>query len=275
LNNLFKRTLTGSVYSALILAGILIHPVVFALVFASLLFFTQLEFYKLVERGDSCPRKSTGLILGILLFAICFGVVCEIIPGSTYLIFIPVLIIIFFFDVLRDSTKLIQNIAITITGFIYVAVPFSLLNFIIFPGYPEKPVFSPELITGIFFVMWAYDSGAYLCGSAIGKHKIHKKISPNKTWEGLMGGTVLAVIMGVANTYLFKTTEISDWIIIILITVIFGTLGDLFESKIKRRLMVKDSGNWLPGHGGLLDRLDSFLFIIPVIFVWLTFSGKL
>ena len=163
----------------------------------------------------------------------------------------------------------------TLTGFIYVAVPFSLLNFIIFPGYPENPVFTPIMLIGIFFIMWVYDTGAYITGSLIGKHKIHEKISPNKTWEGLTGGSALAIIMGMTYSYISKSAEISEWMIITLIIIIFGTLGDLFESKIKRKLMVKDSGNVLPGHGGLLDRLDSFLFIIPVIFVWLTFSGKL
>lgn len=257
------------------LAGTLIHPVIFALVFATLLFFTQLEFYKLVEKGDSYPRKATGLIMGVLLFVICFGVVYGIIPRSSFFIFIPALIIIFLFDVLRDNSKLIQNVSMTLTGFIYVAVPFSLLNFIIFPGYPENPVFTPIMLIGILFIMWVYDTGAYITGSLIGKHKIHEKISPNKTWEGLTGGSVLAIIMGMTYSYISKSAEISEWMIITLIIIIFGTLGDLFESKIKRKLMVKDSGNVLPGHGGLLDRLDSFLFIIPVIFVWLTFSGKL
>ena len=275
MNTLFKRTLTGCVFIAIVLTGIMIHPVIFALVFATLLFYSQLEFYKLVERGDNSPRKTTGLILGVLLFAICFGIVYKIVPKPSYLIFIPVLIIIFISDIVKESSRLIHNIAITITGFIYVAVPFSLLVFIVFPGYPEDPQFSPDLAAGIFFIMWAYDSGAYLCGSLVGKHKIHEKISPNKTWEGLMGGSVLAIAMAIGNSSVFNVSKISEWIVIAVITVIFGTLGDLFESRIKRRVMVKDSGRLLPGHGGLLDRLDSFLFIIPVIFVWLTFTGKL
>jgi phosphatidate cytidylyltransferase len=128
---------------------------------------------------------------------------------------------------------------------------------------------------GVFFIVWVYDSMAYLVGSMFGKHKINEKISPNKTWEGFTAGAIFALVMGVLNAVIFQEPDIVNWLIIAAIVVAFGTLGDLFESKIKRKLNVKDSGSVLPGHGGLLDRLDSLLFVIPVIYVWLTFSGNL
>jgi phosphatidate cytidylyltransferase len=116
---------------------------------------------------------------------------------------------------------------------------------------------------------------AYVVGSQWGKHKINEKVSPNKTWEGFVAGAVFALLMGVLNAVIFQKPDMTDWLVIASLTVIFGTLGDMFESKIKRRMNVKDSGTVLPGHGGLLDRLDSLLFVIPVIFVWLTFTGNL
>jgi len=275
LNDLVQRTVTGCIYVALLIAGTAIHPVVFAVVFAAMLFFTQLEFYQLVENAGSSPRKHVGLTLGLLLFVTCFGMVHGFIPQNAFLIFIPVLTILFLFETFRDNSKKFQNSSVTLTGFVYVAVPFSLLNFIVYPDYPETPEFFPWILMGVFFIVWVYDSMAYLVGSMFGKHKINEKISPNKTWEGFTAGAIFALAMGVLNAVIFQEPDIVNWLIIAAIVVAFGTLGDLFESKIKRKLNVKDSGSVLPGHGGLLDRLDSLLFVIPVIYVWLTFSGNL
>jgi phosphatidate cytidylyltransferase len=275
LKELTQRTITGCLYVAILLIGTAIHPLIFAVVFATLLFFTQLEFYQLVEKAGSSPRKYIGLVMGMLLFFICFGIVYGWLPKNAYLIFIPILTILFLFEIFRDNTKEIQSSAVTLTGFVYVAVPFSLLNFIVYPTYPNPPHFYPWILMGVFFVVWIYDSMAYVVGSKWGKHKINEKVSPNKTWEGLWAGAVFALLMGVLNAVIFQKPGIADWMVIASLTVAFGTLGDMFESKIKRRLNVKDSGTVLPGHGGLLDRLDSLLFVIPVIFVWLTFTGNL
>ena len=275
MNDLAKRTITGFCYVALMIAGTAIHPFVFAAVFAPLLFFTQLEFYQLVERPGISPRKTAGLILGLLLFMTSFSMVNGYIPQNAFLIFIPVLIILFLFEVFRDNSRDIQPSAVTLTGFVYVAVPLSLLNFIVHPHFPEKGDFQPWILLGVLFVVWVFDSMAYVAGSMFGRHKIHKKISPQKSWEGFLAGAVFAMVMGIVNAVIFQVPTLTDWLVIAAIVVIFGTLGDLFESKIKRKLKVKDSGTVLPGHGGLLDRLDSLLFIIPVVYVWLTFSGNL
>jgi len=130
LNDLIKRTVTGCFYVVLMLAGTAIHPLIFAVIFAVVLFFTQLEFYRLVENAGSSPLKPAGLILGLLLFGTCFGMVYGIIPRNSFLVFIPVLTLLFLFEIFRDNSKEIQNSAVTLTGFVYVAVPFSLFNFI-------------------------------------------------------------------------------------------------------------------------------------------------
>lgn len=275
MKNFTQRTITGCLYVVILIGGAAFHPLLFALVFATLLFFTQLEFYQLVEKAGNSPRKNVGLIMGLLLFLICFGIVYGLLPKNAFLIFIPILTILFLFEIFRDNSKEIQNSALTLTGFVYVAVPFSLLNFIVYPTFPDPPHFYPWILMGVFFVIWVYDSMAYVAGSKWGKHKINEKVSPKKTWEGLIAGAAFAIVMGVLNAVIFQKPGVADWLVIASLTVAFGTLGDMFESKIKRRLKVKDSGNVLPGHGGLLDRLDSLLFVIPVIFVWLTFSGNL
>jgi phosphatidate cytidylyltransferase len=275
LKDLSRRSLTGIVYILLMLAGSAIHPVLFAVVFGSFLFLTQLEFYQLVEKAGNSPRKNTGLTLGVLFFLICFGMANNILPTKSYLIFIPALIFIFLFEAFSERSGILQNSAVTFTGFVYVAIPFSLLNFMVHPGYPNFPVFNPKVLIGVLFIVWTYDSMAYLFGSKFGKHKINKKISPNKSWEGCIGGTIFALIMGIINALLFKEISTISWMFISILVIVFGTLGDLFESTIKRRLKVKDSGTILPGHGGLLDRFDSLLFVIPIVYVWLTLSGNL
>lgn len=275
MKDLSRRSLTGIVYIFLMLAGAAIHPVIFAIIFGALLYLTQLEFYQLVETAGNSPRKTAGLILGVLFFLICFGMVNNILPTKSYLIFIPALIFIFLFEAFSERSGILQNSAVTFTGFVYVAVPFSLLNFMVHPGYPNFPHFNPKVLIGVFFIVWIYDSMAYLFGSKFGKHKIHKKISPNKSWEGFIGGTVFALILGAANSLIFNQLSTVNWLFVALLVVVFGTLGDLFESIIKRRLKVKDSGTMLPGHGGLLDRFDSLLFVIPVVYVWLNLSGNL
>ncbi|MDD4142999.1 MAG: CDP-archaeol synthase [Prolixibacteraceae bacterium] len=275
MNNFTKRLLSGCVYALLMLAGAAFHPVLFVVIYGVLLFFTQFEFYNLVEKAGSSPRKITGLSVGMLLFLVCFGMVNNLLPAKSFLLFIPALTFIFLYEVFSDKNAILQNSAVTFTGFIYVAIPFSLLNFIVYPGYPAIAEYSPSILIGVLFIIWVYDTTAYLSGTAFGKHKINKKISPNKSWEGVIGGTTAALIMGTLNSVIFAEYEIMNWLIISILTVIFGTLGDLFESVIKRRINVKDSGTILPGHGGLLDRLDSLLFVIPVVYVWLIFSGNL
>jgi phosphatidate cytidylyltransferase len=259
----------------LMLGGVFFHPILFAVVFGTFLYFTLLEFYKLVEKAGSRPRKNTGLFLGVLFFLVCFGMVYNVLPVKSYLIFIPALTFIFLFEAFSLRSGILQNSAITFTGFVYVAVPFSLLNFIVHPGYPNYPVFNSNVLIGVFLTVWFYDSMAYVAGSRYGKHKLNKKISPNKSWEGCIGGTAGALLMGILNSYMFIQLTLPEWLATSVLVVVFGTLGDLFESIIKRRLNVKDSGTMLPGHGGLLDRFDSLLFVIPVIYVWLSLSGNL
>ncbi len=271
-----KRSVTGIIYVVLMLAGASLHPILFAVIFGGFLILTQLEFYKLVEEtAGIATGKTIGLVLGILYFFVCFGIVNDILPAKSYLFFFPALIFIFLAEVFSERPGIIQNSAVNFTGFVYVALPFSLLNFMVYPNYPANSVFDPTILIGVFFLVWSYDSMAYLAGSKFGKHKIFPRISPKKSWEGFIAGTLFTLIIGVVNSLIFSQSSLTNWLVIAALVVVFGTLGDLFESVIKRRLKVKDSGAMLPGHGGLLDRFDSLLFVIPVVYVWLTITANL
>ena len=275
MNEFLKRSLTGIIFVAVILAGTIIHPLIFPLVFLALLVLTQYEFYKLIEKAGCTPQTLVGSILGGLFFILCNLTVQKIIPHRYCLLIFPVLIVIFIFEVLRKKPGTLQNSMLTLGGFVYTVIPFSLLNFIVYPGFPDDNRFNSQILVGIFIIVWTYDSIAYVGGTLFGKHKICKNISPKKSWEGLISGAIFAILAGIMNAVIFQSLTIFSWITSAIIIITFGTVGDFFESKIKRDLNIKDSGTILPGHGGFLDRFDSLLFAIPVIYIWLILGGNI
>jgi phosphatidate cytidylyltransferase len=135
--------------------------------------------------------------------------------------------------------------------------------------------FQPQRVLGMIFFIWINDTGAYLVGSFIGKHKLYEKISPNKTWEGTLGGAVLAMGLSYVVYLIFPQLAYIHWFIISIIVSVFGTFGDLVESMLKRMAGVKDSGKLMPGHGGVLDRFDSLFFATPFVFCYLALMGLL
>jgi phosphatidate cytidylyltransferase len=180
---------------------------------------------------------------------------------SLTLLFVPVI------EIFRKKVDSVQNIAFTLTGIILIAIPFSLFNLILIP-HPQRPeLYEPVILLGMMVIIWASDSGAYITGSLLGKHKLAERISPNKTWEGTVGGILFAITLAVVYFSFFDYFTTTQVILISIATAVSGIFGDLTESLIKRYFDVKDSGSVLPGHGGLFDRYDSLLFAAPVYFV--------
>ncbi len=276
MSNLQTRVIYGAVYVLIMLGGTLIHPIAFAVVFTLLLFFTQFEFYDLGEQAGYRPSKWVGSISGVIFFLINFGLASGFLPKQFGFTFILIVLFILIFELFSSHKNTIGNSGLSVFGFIYIATPFTLMNFIVHAS-PEgqSNAFYPWILVGVFFIIWANDSFAYLLGSAFGKHKLFESISPKKSWEGFLGGAIAAITMGILNAVLFQAISMFSWVVIAVLTVVFGTLGDLFQSKLKREIGVKDSGSILPGHGGFLDRLDSLFFSIPAIFIWLMFSGNI
>ena len=274
MNTLLKRSLTGLGYAAVLIAGIIIHPLIFAGVFLSLLVLALMEYYRMVKLAGGDPQQITGIITGVLFFGSLFGYVTGRLPLFAVLSAVLLLSTIFIIELYRKKPQPLANIAFTLLGFFYIALPLGLLNFLIFPGLPQNTSFYPWILLGVTLIIWAFDTGAYLFGTAFGKHRLFERISPKKSWEGVFGGGTIALLTGVLNAWLFQILEITDWLVISALVIIFGTFGDLIESMIKRSFDMKDSGRFLPGHGGILDRLDSFLFAAPVIVAWLFFIGN-
>lgn len=270
---LITRSITSLGYAIALTAGILIHPLVFAVIFASLMILAQVEFYRMADMAGGAPQKVTGLLTSLLFFVTVFGYVNQwwpvSIPGLSLLLLFVILIV----EIYRNHPTPILNIALTMGGFIYVAVPMGLTNFIIFPGFPANTQFYPWILFGITVTIWVFDSAAYLVGTTFGKHRLFERVSPKKSWEGVIGGGVFALLAGVGNAILFPVLSITEWLGASAIVILAGTWGDLAESWMKRSINLKDSGNLLPGHGGFLDRLDSFLVTVPFMVAWMYICG--
>jgi len=271
-NNLKTRTLTGIVFIALVAGAVIMDARIFAALFLFVSILAQLEFYKILEKRGRKPQTYLGTGIGSFLYislaANALGVFGLL---GNILIFINIFLIglIFIAELFAQSADPFGNIGTTLTGVLYVSLPFGLLNYLYLPTVLQDD-YNYGILLGYFLILWMNDTGAYLIGSAIGKHHLFERISPGKTWEGSIGGALFAVLSAALLSQYFTGLSLWKWTVIALIIVVFGTLGDLVESMLKRSLGIKDSGNLLPGHGGLLDRFDAVLLSAPVVFVFIT-----
>jgi len=264
LNNLIQRTLTGIIFVAVLMGSIISGSAPFAGVFSLIVIFTTREFYLLMKQKDYEPQVLGGVVASVVLFLSTY----QVLSGHSHKVLLSVNILsifsIFIFELFRNKKQPLKNILVTIGGVIYVGLPFALLNLIAF--LPIDSVignYNKYILLGFFIILWANDTGAYVVGSLIGKNRLFERISPKKSWEGSIGGAFFAVGFAVLMYYFTGLETAIFWVIFALSIVVFGTLGDLVESLLKRDLGVKDSGSILPGHGGFLDRFDAVLMAAP------------
>lgn len=280
------RTITAAVFVAVLLACICCNYVSFTGLFFIVSIWGLYEFYQLSEKLGAKPYKLIGYIAGICLF--CYAIVANsnlamLYPAGNIIPFIFVFVFCVFIVALFDTDKnTILNIAHTLSGLIYAVIPFMILvNISCIDktytfNHPEGSNFDTiapynfHYVLGIILLIWASDVCAYLVGSFIGKNKLYERISPGKTWEGSIGSAILTVGCSFVVAYWFPELALKHWIVISLLVCVFGTIGDLVESMMKRQAGVKDSGRIMPGHGGILDRFDSLLFVSPFIYAYLT-----
>ena len=227
------------------------------------------EFYSWCEKNAIHPQKYLGIAVGVLVF-LFFSYFLNFIPPKLFIIILPLVFCIFIRELYTKSEHPFTNIAITILGIVYLAVPMALMYLISLSGLDNSSGnYHPRIVIGYFFIVWASDTGAYFAGKKFGKQKLFERISPHKTWEGSIGGTLFALVIAFIISKYFTDLRLTDWLIITCIVVVTGTLGDLVESMFKRSIDIKDSGKTLPGHGGFLDRFDAIFISAPFVFTYL------
>jgi phosphatidate cytidylyltransferase len=267
---LATRIIVGLIVFGIFLSAIFLgREIGFLSVLAFALVMGLYEFYNLIEIGGFKPQRLTGYLLGLSLF-LGNGMLTFFGHSEKYLLFpLLCLFLILPIELYRKREHPFTNIAHGFLGIIYVAVPVTLLINIVHPN--DEIGYNPLFFVGWLMLILSSDSGAYLAGTAFGKHKLFERISPKKSWEGAAGGLLMSIAFAVGFSYFLEILTVWEWIGLSVVSVIAGIYGDLVESLLKRNVGAKDSGTLLPGHGGVLDRLDSIVLATPFTFVYLKF----
>lgn len=277
MNNFIVRTITGVLFVAVVVCSFL-RPQAMVLLFALITGLTIWEFTGLVnEREKVTVNRLISTVAGVYFFFAVAGFSSDLTPSAVFIPYLVSIIYLMVAELYLKNEDPIHDWAYTMMAQLYIALPFSLLNTLAFHLTPQGLVtYDAVLPLSVFVFLWMNDTGAYLCGSLLGKHKLFPRISPGKSWEGSIGGGILVIAIAVLVWYLTEQYQLNqlglsalEWAGLGLTVVIFGTWGDLVESLFKRTLGIKDSGNILPGHGGMLDRFDSSLLAIPAAVVYL------
>ena len=281
MKNLMVRTLSGLVLVAVFVGAVLGSQWSFGALLLLILVGGQTEFYKLARETGLSPQRWMGLAVGVLLFALNFIVFRQFSRSVTdeaggavlyLLLYIGLLLpTLFVCELFRRSATPLANLGATLLGVLYVAVPLSLLLYV--PVLAGDGVWRPETVLCYIFIIWANDVFAYLVGMTFGRHRLCERLSPKKSWVGFFGGLAGAVATGLAAAY---ALDANYWVWggLALVASLSGVAGDLVESMFKREAGVKDSGQVIPGHGGVLDRFDALLLSAPYVFLYLLLVGR-
>jgi phosphatidate cytidylyltransferase len=297
MSNLAQRIIFGVIGAVLLLGSVWYSAWSFALFFGLVQMRMLWEFYRMMRHAGYKPAALLGGALSLVIF-LCATYLCALphylsevyIDGGSLdsnnanlltvgdeamrglliklsfslLLLLPVILLLremMAWPRENQQFSPFSNVGVALLGLFYVSLPMSMLNLVAFGGgaYDYRRIFA------LLLLVWSSDIGAYAAGKTMGKHKLAPKISPGKTWEGAVGGFLLTLAMGWALGYLLPELSLTYRLVVAGVVAVFGPLGDLAESMLKRSVDVKDSGRIMPGHGGLLDRFDAFLFILPVL----------
>jgi len=267
--NLLTRTIAGAVYVVILLFGILGGTYFFIPIFGLILVFALHEFYRMVEKNTPHTiSKAFNIISGIVIFISAYLYITQVNSYIFGVVSLGYLLILFASAILLNRKDIFQTTIYSVFGQVYITLPLCLLMLIAYQ-FTISNNYGFYLILAIFVFMWVNDTAAYLFGSLLGKHRLIERISPKKSIEGFIAGLLFAILAGYVFSYFYTNYTRFFWMGFALIAALFGTLGDLFESLIKRNYDVKDSGHLIPGHGGILDRIDSLLLAIPAVYLYL------
>lgn len=261
-----QRTYSGFLFVVIIVGAIALNQYLFVTFFSIICGYTLYEFHQLTNnQTDVYVQPYVAFFLGIILFVSSFLYAAGLANYLVFFVYALSLVLLFIAELYQKHSNPIHNLAYLVFGQVFVAVPFAMLNTILFiNGY------QPLWLLSILVIIWMYDTGAFLVGLKFGRHRLFERISPQKSWEGFWGGFIFAVGAGYVFSLFLNQINPLLWCVLAMIIAVLSALGDLLESLIKRTIQVKDSGSVLPGHGGLLDRLDSMLLVVPFVYIFLS-----
>ena len=272
-NNFIQRAVTGVLFVIVLEGCILYSPLSFGILFTIISVLSVHEFAQLVSKSSEVSINKTITALGgaYLFLALMSFCTQQSVGARVFLPYLGLLLYMMITELYLKKKNPTGNWAYSMLSQLYVALPFALLNVLAFQNSSEtgSVTYNPILPLSIFVFIWLSDTGAYCVGSLIGKHRLFERISPKKSWEGSIGGGIFSIASSLGFAHFFPFMPGWQWVGLAIVVVIFGTWGDLTESLMKRQLGIKDSGNILPGHGGMLDRFDSALMAIPAAVVYL------
>lgn len=272
MKNFIIRLITGALFVAIMVGAILYNPLSFGFLFALIAALTVFEFGVLVDNtGEVYISKILSSLGAAYLFLAFMSCAMGTSSMKIFLPYLAFIIFMFIRELYLKRENPLGNWAYTMLSQMYIGLPFALLNLLAFQhdGISDTTSYNPIFPLSLFIFIWLNDTGAYCIGTLFGRHRLFERISPKKSWEGSIGGGIVCILASLALGYFFPFMTYLEWIGLAITIVVIGSWGDLVESLFKRQLGIKDSGTFLPGHGGFLDRFDSSLLAIPAAVIYL------
>lgn len=276
MKNFLIRAISGIIFVVIMVVGMAFNAIAMTFLFALVTGMAVWEFTGLMNahKGVNINRFIT-TAAAIYLYLAFAGYCSNLTPSAVFIPYLLTIVYLFISELYLKQSDPISTWAYTMLSQMYVALPISMVNVLGFVSDPTSSLgvtFCGLLPLCIFVFLWMNDTGAYCIGSLLGKHKLFPRISPAKSWEGSIGGAIVVLLVALLISHLdfvnYPLTTL-QWLGLGLTVVVFGTWGDLVESLLKRTIGIKDSGNILPGHGGMLDRFDSSLMAMPAAVIYL------
>ena len=264
MNDIIVRSITGILFVAAVVGSIYFSIWSTVLLFSLVVLLGLIEFNRLFSGHETFQVNWLTYTGGSLLsFGLVLGVIFDYYPNDVLMVILPVWFLIFSLELFRKRAHPIANMAAFVLQNVYLVFPFLILIYL------RTIIESPSVLIGMFVLIWANDSFAYLSGRLFGKTKLFERVSPKKTWEGTIGGALLCILFAVGYALIFDPNQdMIFWGVAALFIIPAAVIGDLLESLMKRSLHIKDSGSLLPGHGGILDRFDATIYATPFFYCW-------